>query len=168
MVHFPAEDNIFFNLTSDEEPRLIQETIELSDNVIPASNSQMARNLFVLGHLLGHEDYLSKSEKMLKKMVLQIKRNPSFHANWATLLADYITGPTSISIIGDASQLCLKEFDRHYLPNVIFSGNHPETYPHVNDRAHERGKTLIYVCHAKTCYSPVETVMEALQLLEKQ
>jgi len=166
MLHFSVEDGLFFRLSSDEEPRLIQETIELSDNVIPSSNSQMARNLYVLGHLLDHEGYLSRSEKMLKKMVPQIKQNPSFHANWATLLADHITGPTSISIFGDESLLLLKEFDGHYLPDVIFSGNHPGTSPHVGDKAHDSGKTQIYVCHGKTCFSPVETVTEALQFLE--
>jgi uncharacterized protein len=167
MLHFTADDGLFFHLSSDEEPRLIQETIELSDNVIPASNSQMARNLFVLGHLQGREEYLLRSEEMLKKMMPQIKRNPSFHANWSLLLADFIAGPSTVSIMGDEKQARLQEFAGYYLPGVIFSGKQSKSAPGMTESSHVKGKTLIYVCSGKTCFSPVETVDEALQMLGK-
>jgi uncharacterized protein YyaL (SSP411 family) len=167
LVHFTAEDRLFFNLSSDEEPRLIQDSVELTDNVIPASNSQMARNLFVLGHLLENDGYLLRSEEMLKKMIPQIKRNPAFHANWSSLLADFITGPTTINIVGNNSLACLKEFAGKYLPNVIFSGTLAKTAPHLGQIRNDNEKTLIYICFGKTCFNPVETVQEALQILGK-
>ena len=167
ILHFTASDGIFFNLSSDEEPRLIRESIELSDNVIPASNSQMARNLFVLGHLLGNEGYLLRSEKMLKGIVPQIKRNPAFHANWTSLLADLITGPTVLSIVGDEKLLHMEEFSGHYLPGVIFSGNYGKSFPTNTKPIGIKGKTLIFICHDKTCYNPVETVDDALKILKE-
>jgi uncharacterized protein len=168
MLHFTGDDGLFFNLTSDEEPRLIRETVEISDNVIPASNSQMARNLFVLGHMVGNEGYLSRSEKMLQKMIPLIKRNPSFHANWSSLLADFIMGATTIAIEGDEKLLRLKEFSGLYLPQAIFFSPQNRTSagdgegPRVNER------TMIRICRGKTCFSPVETVREALQILGLQ
>jgi uncharacterized protein len=167
LLHFTAEDGLFFNLSSDQEPRLIQDSVELSDNVIPASNSQMARNFFVLGHLLENEGYLLRSEMMLKKMVPQIKRNPAFHANWASLLADFISGPATIRIVGNRSQECLREFTGKYLPNVIFSGSLAKIAPHPGERGNDNEKTLIYICQGKTCFNPVETVQEALQILRQ-
>jgi hypothetical protein len=125
----------------------------------------MARNLFMLGHLTGNEEYLLRSEEMLKKMVPQIKRNPAFHANWASLLSDFITGPATISIVGPESRLFLKEFAGHYLPNAIFSESLTNTAVQYDRNLHPEGKTLIYICQGKTCYRPVETVSEALQIL---
>ncbi|MDP1621798.1 MAG: thioredoxin domain-containing protein [Bacteroidales bacterium] len=167
LLHFTAADGTFFNLSSDEETRLIQDTVELSDNVIPASNSQMARNLFILGYLLNKQEYTLRSVAMLKKMVSQIKRNPSFHANWVQLLADHISGPTGMNIVGDEKILRLQEFSACFLPHVIFSGNQPVTSPGVGESNMINGKTLIYVCRDKTCFSPVETVREAIQILGK-
>jgi uncharacterized protein len=167
ILHFSADEGPFFRLSSDEEPRLIRDTIELSDNVIPASNSQMARNLFVLGHLLGKEEYLLRSGEMLNNMVPQIKRNPSFHANWAALLADVISGPVEVNIVGDEAPVRLQEFSGYYLPQVIFSGNHMLSPQNFQGNRYAEGKTLIYVCHGKTCHSPVETVQETLEHIGK-
>jgi uncharacterized protein len=167
ILHFTATDGTFFNLTSDEEPRLIQESIELSDNVIPASNSRMARNLFMLGHLLANEGYILRSEEMLKRMIPQIKRNPAFHANWASLLIDFIPGPTVLSIVGDEKLLRLNEFAGHHLPGIIFSGNNGEPPPENSEATDIKKKTLIFICHNKTCYNPVETVDDALKILKE-
>ena len=165
ILHFNAADGIFFNLASDEGPKLIQETMELSDNVIPASNSQMARNLFIMGHLLENEGYLQRSEKMLRKMIPQIRRNPSFHANWVMLLDDFISGPAVVKISGDDFKLRIKDFSGHYLPQVIFSGINLNTAAYVAPVPQIGGKTMFYVCHGKTCYSPVETALEAISLI---
>ena len=168
LLHFTAGDGLFFNLSSNEGPRLIGETVELSDNVIPASNSQMARNLFVLGHLLNHEGYAARSEAMLKKMISQVKQNPSFHANWMGLLAETISGPAVVTITGDGKLLRLQEFSKYYLPGVIFSGIHSQTSKEVSETTESKEKTMIRVCCGKTCFAPVETVGEALQILERQ
>ncbi|MCX6304241.1 MAG: thioredoxin domain-containing protein [Bacteroidetes bacterium] len=163
--HFTAADGLFFNLSSDEEPGLIQKAIELSDNVIPASNSQMARNLFILGHLLNREAYMLRPEKMLAGMIPQLKRNPSFHANWVLLLADFIEGPALVDIVGDEMKLRLHEFSEHYLQNIIFSGREGILPGEVAGNRYVKGKTLIYVCRGKTCFSPVESVQAALGML---
>jgi len=167
ILHFSCTDNILFRLSSDEEPTLIQDVIELSDNVIPASNSQMARNLFVLGYLVGDELFLLRSERMLMKMIPYIKRNPSFHANWTALLDEFVSGPTEVNITGDEKFIRIKEFAGNYLPGVIFSGNRSNASGIVVENLNIIDKTLIYICKNKTCFSPVETVHEALQILEK-
>ena len=165
LLHFTAEDGVFFCLSSDEEPRLIKETKELSDNVIPASNSQMARNLFVLGTLLVNGKFLLRAETMMKTMVPQMKQNPAFHSNWVALLADFVIGITTVSIVGDEALSRLKEFSAYYLPNAIFFGKlSGESLQSIENQI-SKGKTLIYICRNKTCFSPVETVTDALHLL---
>jgi uncharacterized protein YyaL (SSP411 family) len=164
ILHFTAEDGIFFRLSSDEAPRLIQETVELSDNVIPASNSQMSGNLFVLGHLLNHEAYVLRAELMLKKMVAQVKRNPAFHANWAMLLDNFISGPVEVKITGNEKLNLLREFSGYFLPGVIFSCL-PDSMIDADKSNTENGRSQIFICQGKTCFNPVETVQEAVDFL---
>src|SRR5690606_23610890 len=47
--HFYDLEKQMFYYTSDLDPALVARKMEVPDNVIPSSNSQMARNLFVLG-----------------------------------------------------------------------------------------------------------------------
>jgi uncharacterized protein YyaL (SSP411 family) len=95
------------------------------------------------------------------KMIPAIRRNPAFHANWAALLAWYIDSPVEVSIVGVNNTELLAGFSGHYLPQVIFSGNR-ESF----ETGHTAGKTLILICHKKTCFTPVETVAEAIRLIE--
>ena len=44
--HFFDDESGMFFFTSDEDPALIARKMEVNDNVIPASNSVMANNLF--------------------------------------------------------------------------------------------------------------------------
>ncbi|MFZ4522317.1 MAG: thioredoxin domain-containing protein [Bacteroidales bacterium] len=168
LEHFNADGGLFFNLKSNEEPSLIRETVELSDNVIPASNSQMARNLFVLGSLLNKDEYIRRAAMMVQKMVPQVRRNPAFHANWIMLLADLQSGPATVRIEGGEAMLRLQEFSGYYLPNVIFSGKLHEFGPGTSDTSTYVRETRIYVCREKTCFNPVGTVQEAILILGGQ
>ncbi|MEI7660668.1 MAG: thioredoxin domain-containing protein [Bacteroidota bacterium] len=164
MAHFVAADGLFFKLSSGEEPQLISETVELSDNVIPASNSVMAVNLWILGYLVQNSEYTGRAGMMLKKMVPEIMKNPAFHANWACLLQDFTAGAVEVNIIGERCLEVLQEFSGYYLPGVIFSGGEMKTPAEEPGKRHVPGKTLIYVCRGKSCFPPVETVAEALSL----
>ncbi|MCK5704895.1 MAG: thioredoxin domain-containing protein, partial [Cyclobacteriaceae bacterium] len=65
LAHFYDGESGMFFYTSDIDPELIARKMEISDNVIPSSNSQMAKNLFVLGQYFYNDDYIQKSKTML-------------------------------------------------------------------------------------------------------
>src|SRR5690606_8953629 len=52
IAHHRDETTGLFHYTSAEDPALVARPIEVHDNVVPASNSAMARALFQLGILL--------------------------------------------------------------------------------------------------------------------
>ncbi|MCB0616745.1 MAG: thioredoxin domain-containing protein, partial [Phaeodactylibacter sp.] len=58
LTHFLDEESGLFFYTSNLDPPLIARKMETEDNVIPASNSAMARALHRLGTLLYNKDYL--------------------------------------------------------------------------------------------------------------
>ncbi|MBG7630462.1 MAG: thioredoxin domain-containing protein, partial [Bacteroidetes bacterium] len=63
--HFFDVERSMFYFTSDEDTDLITRKMEIEDNVIPASNSIMAKNLFKLSHYYSNNYYLKVSKQML-------------------------------------------------------------------------------------------------------
>ena len=67
--HFHDSESGMFFFNSNADPKLIARKMELTDNVIPSSNSSMAKGLFYLGHYLDNKKYLDISEQMLNNVL---------------------------------------------------------------------------------------------------
>jgi uncharacterized protein YyaL (SSP411 family) len=166
MKHFFDEKSGMFFYTSDIDPKLIARKMELSDNVIPSSNSVMAKNLYLLGHYFGDGELLTKSKTMLANIQIEIPVSGVYYANWCILMA-WMTGkPFEVAITGDNSLIIRKELDKHYLPDVFLSGGkEPGILPLLQNKF-EPGKTTIYVCKDKTCKLPVYSVKDSLEMIK--
>lgn len=153
--HFQDKNGIFFRLISDEHPRLVMEPAEISDNVIPSSNSVMAHNLLTLGTILREERWVERSGRMLAAMVPGMRSNPDFHAHWGRLSLRSGNRLTHITISGHDPAAVRKMFFGHPLPGVVWSGN---TLP---------GEPLkIIVCKGKSCFAPVGDPVQVFELLK--
>lgn len=166
--HFYNEENKMFDYTSSLDPPLIAKRAEYNDNVIPASNSSMARALFKLGTLTYNTDYLDKSEQMLKNMFEQMMGSDylSFFSNWMQLLLDFKKPPYEIAIVGPDANLLRDEMSKYYLGNSIFLGTEDEENLDLLKEKTQDGITMIYVCQNKVCKLPVSTVEDALPLIQ--
>ena len=162
--HFSKENNGMFNYTSDLDPPLVARKSEIADNVIPSSNSIMARNLQKIGLYLYNEDYLNRSIQMLQnlKQTLVTASMTSFYSNWGQLFAGWSNPPFEIAIVGENAPKLSHELMRNYLPNAIFLGGGEDTSLKLLANKYQEGETLIYVCQNKVCKFPVSTVDEAL------
>ena len=65
ILHFSDEKSDLFYFTSNESTDLFARKLELTDNVIPASNSSIAISLFKLGIYFGNTAYIEQSKKMV-------------------------------------------------------------------------------------------------------
>jgi len=165
IAQFYDPQNMFFYFTSDKQTELITRTIEVYDNVIPSSNSVMARNLIRLSYLLDRPDYKKIAKDMFERMTGNISEYPSGYSNWAQLLMDFTRSPREVVIIGEKAIGHLKNLQKHYLPDVIFCASTTASdLPLLKDR-YVPGKTLIYICQNNSCQLPVETIEDALRLL---
>jgi uncharacterized protein YyaL (SSP411 family) len=68
IAHFYDASSGMFYYTSDLDPPLVARKKELSDNVIPASNSVFAKDLHKLGQYFYHQEYLDLAAQMLHNM----------------------------------------------------------------------------------------------------
>ena len=156
-----------FYFTSDLDPDLITRTQELSDNVIPASNSSMAKNLFRIGHLLDSDDYLRKSEQMLRNIIPQMPSYGPGYSNWGMLLMYHTFPYFEIAISGKEMDEKRAQMGKFYLPNSLYLGAPSHSDLPLLENKYVDGQTLIYVCVNKSCQLPTSNVQEALKQVRK-
>ena len=169
ITHFYDNTSGMFYYTSDIDPKLIARKMEVSDNVIPASNSEMAKNLFVLGTYFYKDDYISMSKKMLNNVKQNTFEGGAYYANWDILMSWFASPPYEVAILGNDFEAVRKEFNKNYLPNVFLSGGKNEGKLSLLEGKLLEGKTTIYVCQNKACKLPVTDVKQALeQISERQ
>ncbi len=164
--HFYDKDSGMFWFTSDKSRALISRNKEIADNVIPASNSSLAKSLFYLGKYYGEKKYNDIALQMLSNVKDAIPGYGSSYSNWAILMLHQVTPFYEIAITGEETLGTCSELSQHYLPNTIIALDYlpGSRLPLLQNRTVE-SKTLIYVCENNTCKLPVETVEEALKSL---
>ncbi len=160
--HFHAEGEPLFHFTSDQDPPLIARKSEVTDNVVPASNSSMAKGLLQLGHLLDEQRYIGLARGMLNNVKPQMRSYPAGYSNWAQLMLMHVHPLYEIAITGPDALRQRAAFAGHYLPNRLFLGaTGTSTLPLLEGK--QLGTTTIFVCVDKQCKLPVGTVAEALE-----
>lgn len=162
---FDDKSNMFF-FTSNQDASLVSRTIEYRDNVIPASNSIMAKNLFKLSHYYSNASYKKIAKTMLNNMLPELGKYPSAFSNWLDLMLNYTNNYYEVAIVGKHAEEKLTTFNKTYIPNKLIAGSNEENdLPLLKDR-YSKDKTLIYVCINKACQFPVSEVDQAIDLMK--
>jgi uncharacterized protein YyaL (SSP411 family) len=164
--HFYDNDSRMFFFTSDEDPALIARKMEVNDNVIPASNSVMASNLFSLSHHYDRSDYKEMSEKMLNNIIDKVAAYPSGYSNWLNLLLNYVYPFYEVAIVGKKAEDFTVPFHEVYIPNKVLCGAKKESKLPLLENRYSKGQTRIFVCQNKVCQMPTEELEKALELMK--
>ncbi len=163
IVHFFNKENGMFYFTSSVDNPLIARKTEIMDNVIPSTNSAMAKVLYQLGIYIEDQRFLEMSEQMLNNVQMMMSKYGSSFSNWGILMNWLVFPHYEVVFTGEKSVDQLHSFTQHYIPNALLAGSKtPSTLALLQNRV-VNGKSLIYVCQNKACKLPVETVEEALE-----
>ncbi|WP_426062986.1 thioredoxin domain-containing protein [Flavobacterium sp. DSP2-3-1] len=153
LKHFYDDKKSYFALTSNLDEALITSHYEIEDNVIPASNSVMAKNLFQLSIYFNNSYYEKISHQMLMAVLPRID-HPSAFSNWMDLALNYSEQNKELAVCGEDALAHCAKINSQYIPNVILAGTQKEsTLPFLNSRYHDQ-ETLFYLCKNKTCLMP--------------
>lgn len=163
--HFYDDASGMFFFTSDEDESLIARKMEISDNVIPASNSIMARNLAKLSHYYSNAHYLKTSKQMLNNVKDDINKYPSGYSNWLQLMSDFSSNYYEIAISGADAITKLKEINQTYIPNKLIAGAVGESNLPLMEGRFNDDETFIYICVDGACKLPETEVEKALDQL---
>lgn len=155
-----------FYYTSNQSEELIARKMEINDNVIPASNSEMAMVLYKLGNYFQDQTYIEHSEKMLSQVKDRILEGGPYYANWAQLMGMIVHSPFEIAIMGENADKLNMELQKNYIPISLFMGGKKEDLPLLELKLVDN-ETYIYICRNRTCKLPVMESQKALSQIKE-
>lgn len=163
--HFFDNESRLYFFTSDLDVPLIARKTEIQDNVIPASNSTLAKSFFLLSKLTDNITYEEKALNMLYSVYAQIPHYLPAYTNWAELLLWNTEKFYELAICGKEAYNYAAKVRAEYIPNFVMAACLSESkLPLLNNRL-INNQTLLYICQNKTCYLPIRSLDEALQQL---
>ncbi len=163
--NFSNDESALFYFTSKKDEELITRTIEFRDNVIPSSNSIMAKNLFKLYHYFDKEEYYDLSKKMALSVASEFDVYPSGYSNWFDLIYNLKSKFYEVAIVGKNAIEKAKELNKKYLPNKLVIGSSTSNDLPLLQNRFINGKTLIYVCVNKACKMPTENLDDSISMI---
>ncbi len=164
LEHFYDEKSGFFAFTSNLDEALITAHFETEDNVIPASNSVMGKNLFLLSIYFENSYYEKVSQRMLQN-IIPIVQYPSAYSNWMDLAMNYSEENKELAICGDSALEYSKKINTIYLPNVVLAGTLKiSNLPFLKERFNAN-QTQFYLCQNRTCLTPTDDFQKIISNL---
>jgi uncharacterized protein YyaL (SSP411 family) len=158
---FDSEEG-FFYYTAQSAESLIARKKEVFDNVIPSSNSVMARNLYQLGTMLVNDEWKEMARNMVNKLSYLIETEPVYMSHWAVLAFEMVNELAEVVVVGPNVMQLRHELHQHYVPfSVTVGAREPSRLALLAGRVSDTD--TIYVCRNQTCQLPVHTIQEALQ-----
>ncbi|WP_075602547.1 thioredoxin domain-containing protein [Saccharicrinis aurantiacus] len=162
-AHFFNEDNqLFYYASVLDEPLLVRKS-EISDNVIPASNSVMAINIYRLSKYFLHKEGYHTSLQMLKNLSGKIDEHGKYYANWQRLKLFFIYGTNELVISGGDIKNAHNELITDFNP-FVFLASADNNLP-ITEGKNSKDLTF-YICNDNACGAPVHTVEDALLTLK--
>ena len=152
--HFFDTKTSMFYFTSDEDHNLITRKMEIEDNVIPASNSIMAKNLFLLSHYYSNGYYLKVSKQMLHNVKERTEQYASGYSNWLQLACNFTGDFYELAISGKDASARIKEINKNYIPNKLIAGGISKSKLPLMEGRFIDNETFIYVCVNNACKLP--------------
>ncbi|MBN2746691.1 MAG: thioredoxin domain-containing protein, partial [Bacteroidales bacterium] len=164
LQHFKSSSGSLFYYTSSASQALVVRKMEISDNVIPASNSLMANVLYQAGRLSSREDWVELAKEMVSLVAKQVETGGTYYANWASLIIQLQSAQREVVITGNGWEEALKTLLKLPLTGTVFAGGMDENLPMIQGRV-EASQLQIFICENHVCNMPVHSEEEAVKLL---
>lgn len=159
--HFLDQETNLFYYTSNQDPKLVLRKKEMSDNVIPASNSSMLKAIYLYGAITGDMEKQAFVQQGLLSLETTIQKSQRYYSNWLELALLVQNGLKEISIVGENCHQFREEMQKHYLPNVVYLGaKESSNLESLSMKIPENSETTLYLCENQVCLAPVSTVEE--------
>ena len=148
---YDSSDGLFYFNSSLDAP-LITRQKEVQDNVIPASNSEMAHVLFDLGIYFEEEKYVTMAKKMATHFIDEVEQFGSSYSNWARLFLRFSEAIYQVAIPAEQYKQSIENTDYYQHLNVFtYPINNDGVLPFVNDKK----TAFYYICKDKVCGLPL-------------
>ncbi len=163
-VRFSDDKQLFFNFSEKAALAALGNRIEIQDNVIPATNSVMAHNLWQLAKYFQISEWADRATQMMASVFSEVENAPGAYANWADLYLKITAPYYEVVIVGEQANQFAKEIASQgiaYCQLAVAESEKDLELP-IFEHKPFTGTTTIYVCKQGACEAPVHTVKEAL------
>lgn len=158
LANFSDTEDVFLFFTEKNAEKLIARKKEIFDNVIPASNSVMAVNMYKISHFYADPQLLLQAEEMINKMKKLIIADSNYTANWGVLACAAVGGFKEIVVSGNQAQQALNEINKSYMPfKILALVDKIETLPIFKNRYSEEN-LKVYICEKNGCQKPMDNL----------
>lgn len=165
LEHFADKESSMFFFT-DANTSLIARKMEVNDNVIPSSNSVMARNLFYLSKYYYNKEYEAQATQMLANVYDGMEMYGSGYSNWAILLNHMVFGFYEFVVVGGNAETKYADLLTRKLPKVLFACSKTESSLSIFQDKPIVEEALIHLCTSGTCFMPTEEVDKAIKVIQ--
>ena len=165
--HFFDQQTGMFFYNSDTSLNPVARQSEVSDSVIPSSNSALSFLFYKLSVFFDNPFYKSVSDQMLQNVLPVMQKSPAFFSNWARRLLMEEQKSTELVISGKDLHHKRRELCGNFLPFVIIAGSEESSESPLLKEKFRKGETLLYVCRNKSCLPPVQDTELALQQISQ-
>lgn len=161
------EKGLYYYSAADHKG-LVARRAEMEDNVIPSSNSVMAKNCFKMERFFPGRGFEEKARTLLDGIwpLLAGGDDLTYYSNWSRLYLDFLKPPFEIAIVGPGAAEKRDSLLQEFLPNAVWMGSTEESDLDLLKGKFRKGKTLIFVCRNRVCLLPVENTRDALLQLK--
>ncbi len=127
------QHNGLFSFQSSLNPALISNKYEVTDSVLPSSNSMLCELFYWAGILFDDTTHTLRAKGMMAGVLDQVQANPLYHANWLRIYASWNEYPSAMVKVNLAkiSWLDLPQINAKWVPSigqqetfVVCIGNH--------------------------------------------
>jgi len=152
---FERSESGLFYFTSSQHGVWVARQLETSDNVQPASNSMMARNLNTLGMYLEKPEWIQQSDKMLRTVRDELMNYGAGYSNWAMLALERVSDFKTLVICGDGALIAARKLQQTQRPNLLIAASENENLLPLFEGRTQVDRLTYYVCRGSHCEAPV-------------
>jgi uncharacterized protein YyaL (SSP411 family) len=139
--------------------------LETSDNVMPASNSVLARLLYRLGALTANADWIERSKNMLAAVQKEMMAYGSGYSNWLNLALEHEWKAKSFIISGKQAETLRLTLQPYYRPDLLLHHLSDSESAWFKEKQH--ADLHLYPCEENFCSAPVRSPEAAIQLIHQ-
>lgn len=157
---FAIEGTDLLSFSPTSQTDILVKHIETSDNVIPASNSVLANQLYVLSKITGHTEWQERAFKMLETVSNEWSNYPQGYSHWAILALHQILGSDEVVITGPNAQSAWKTAVKNYNPGRFYFYSEQNSDLSLFKDRFNASEIKYYRCFEQSCSLPVNSLDE--------
>ncbi|MDZ4668159.1 MAG: thioredoxin domain-containing protein [bacterium] len=155
---YDTHSGLFF-FTTKEQKTIVTRKIEINDDVIPSSNSILAKCLYRLAFYFENSNYEEIQEKMLQTIAEKMNKFPNGFSNWMQLIAWKEKGFTQVILSGPQALEWEKSLNKNFNYQTLIHVLKKESkIPLFIGKTISKTETTAWICKGRTCSLPLQNL----------